>query len=614
MSDILEIKRSLVDRALEVVDKLLPNGKLCGSEWEVGSIQGEAGNSLRIRVRGTKTGVWQDFAEGGDSGGDLIDLWRAVKGMQLPEALDDIRSYLGMEKPTFSKPEKEYRRPEKPACHAPKDTVRSYLTDTRKISEHALSAYKIAQRGKDIVFPYLVGGTLLFVKYRHVDTGKIYAEADCEPVLFGWQAIDPNAREITLCEGELDAPTLYDYGFPALSLPFGGGKGAKQRWIESEYDRLQRFETIYLAIDHDGPGDEAVEEIVNRLGRHRCRRVMMPKKDANDCRKAGVTTDEMRACFAAAKTMDPPELVQAGQFTDDVVNLFWPPEGTDVGYTLPWQKVKGKVLFRPGEFTIWTGPSGSGKSQVLSHAKLQWAEQGARICEASLEMSPPQSLRRLVKQAGNVDRPSEPYIRQIMEWVNEWMWCFNLVGKASVDNLLKVFDYARERYGCDTFIIDSLMRMGIASGDYEGQEKAVFKLVNWAVEKNVHLHLVAHARKTDKENGQGAPETEDIKGASEIGSNAFNIIGIWRDRKTEDKVKALQARIEHGTPAERAAATAELEVMTDFPPVLLNVAKQRNGDWEGKCGLWFNQDTYQYRSAQDFPQGIKYVVGEGLAA
>jgi twinkle protein len=33
--------------------------------------------------------------------------------------------------------------------------------------------------------------------------------------------------------------------------------------------------------------------------------------------------------------------------------------------------------------------------------------------------------------------------------------------------------------------------------------------------------------------------------------------------------------------------------------VILNVAKQRNGDFEGKTGLWFDQKTYRYRSKFD---------------
>jgi twinkle protein len=46
--------------------------------------------------------------------------------------------------------------------------------------------------------------------------------------------------------------------------------------------------------------------------------------------------------------------------------------------------------------------------------------------------------------------------------------------------------------------------------------------------------------------------------------------------------------------------------------VIVNVAKQRNGDWEGKFGLWFSPQTYQYRSADDDRLGRK-VVGGGSA-
>src|SRR5262249_48631484 len=122
----------------------------------------------------------------------------------------------------------------------------------------------------------------------------VRVEPDCEPVLFGWQAIDPEAREVTITEGELDAMSAFDYGWPALSVPFGGGKGDKQRWIESEFERLLRFETIYLALDNDAEGEAAAEEIANRLSRHRCRRVILPRKDLNECRQAGISSDRAR--------------------------------------------------------------------------------------------------------------------------------------------------------------------------------------------------------------------------------------------------------------------------------------------------------------------------------
>jgi len=603
MTDILEIKRALESRAQSVAEHLLPNGILEGGrEWSVGSIHGEAGKSLKVCTKGAKVGVWQDFAEGGE-GGDLIDLWQAVRRQTLVEALDDIRRWLGMEPPRFERAERTYRRPSRPKCTAPASAVLAYLTGERKLSADAIRAFKVGEDGRTIVFPSLLpDGTLAFAKYLGIDrdpAGKkiIRAEANCEPVLFGWQALDANVREVTITEGEIDAMTAWDYGIPALSVPFGGGKGNKQQWIEAEFERLLRFEVIFLALDNDAEGEAGAEEIANRLGRHRCRRVTLSKKDLNECLKAGISAEEIRGCFTAARTLDPPELVRAGAFADEVVNLFWPSGDHEPGYRLPWDKIGNRLLFRPGELSLWTGATGAGKSQLLSHALVAMGDQGARVCIASLEMAPRQLIRRMVKQAGNVDRPTEPYIREVVGWLDGWLWVFGVVGKTGVSHLLEIFEYARARHGCDVFVVDSLMRLGVGSDDYTGQEKAVFELVSWAVEKGVHVHLVAHARKSDRAAGHSVPDAEDVKGTSEIASNAANIIGLWRNRKLEDEIKA----------AESSGDKAKIVELAEKPPVLVNVAKQRNGDWEGKFGLWFSPETYQYRSAHDNRLGRCFV-------
>jgi twinkle protein len=397
--------------------------------------------------------------------------------------------------------------------------------------------------------------------------------------------------------------TSFDYGWPALSVPFGGGKGNKQAWIAAEYERLLRFEVIYLALDNDEAGNEAAEEIADRLGRHRCRRLVLPRKDLNDCRQAGIGVDEIRKCFEAARSLDPPELRRAGEFADAVVALFHPKGGVAAGYVLPWHKLADRVVFRPGELTLWTGATGAGKSQVLSHALVGMADQGARVCIASLEMAPAQLLRRMVKQAGNVDRPTESYVRHIMGWLDDWLWIFAIVGKREVGRIIEVFEYARCRYGCDVFAVDSLMRLGVGAEDWEGQEKAVFELVSWAIEKGVHLHLVAHARKSDRTVLHAVPDAEDVKGTSEIGANAFNIIGVWRNRKLEDEIRQALEAVERGD----ASQQAKLDELAQKPTVIANVAKQRNGDWEGKFGLWFNQATYQYRGAHDHRAGRRFV-------
>src|SRR5665213_3475970 len=144
MADITEIKRKLEPRARSVAEHLLPRGVLEGREWCVGSVQGEAGKSLKVCVAGDKIGTWCDFAAS-DDGGDLIDLWRDVKGINLPQALDEIRGWLGMAKPEFESDQrrKAWRRPERPKCAPPRSAVLEYLVGERKLSEAAIAAYRI---------------------------------------------------------------------------------------------------------------------------------------------------------------------------------------------------------------------------------------------------------------------------------------------------------------------------------------------------------------------------------------------------------------------------------------------------------------------------------------
>lgn len=586
MADIVEVKHALNDRVGSVVEYLLPNGKKEGNEWRVGSLGGERGKSLGVHLNGMKAGVWSDFSSG--ESGDLIELWMQVKRQQLPEALDDIRGWLGLARPEpVRDPKPTYQRPPRPTCSKPANVVKTYLNG-RGIPDGILQLYRIGEQGDKIVFPFLLpNGELALAKARKAADGEkpMPMAANCEPILFGWQNVPPNARSIIITEGEIDALSWATYEHPAMSVPFGGGKGGKQNWIENEYDRLERFEKIYISTDIDKVGDEAAEEIASRLGRHRCVRVKLPRKDANQCLMDGITKEEMDAALAGAQGLDPAGLKRPSDFTDKVIYLFWPAPGEPMGYEMPYDKLAGKLYFRPGEITLWSGASGHGKSQILSDSVGHWIKQGSRICIASLEMNGAQQMRRLAKQVGGVDRPTAEFIRRIMEWLDQGLLVYELVGKSGIPGLLDVFNYARAKYGCDQFIIDSLMRLGIAQDDYTGQEKAVYQLVDWAIEKNVHLHLVAHSRKGDKDRG-GAPETEDIKGAMEIGANAFNICTVWRNKALEDKIK-------------QAKSDDERDILNEKPTVILNVAKQRNGDFDGKIGLWFDQSTYRYHTTNN---------------
>ncbi|MFJ2456435.1 AAA family ATPase [Pseudomonas protegens] len=583
-----EISKRLADRAPEVARYLLPGGKRNGSEWRVGDVSGEKGQSLGVHLAGEKAGLWQDFATG--EGGDLLDLWRAVRRVDTRTAFAEAKAYLGVSEPALSRPSesrKQYQRPEKPKCATPKaeSPVMAYLKG-RGLTEETIRAFKIAEDGRNIVFPYLRDGSLVHWKKLGVDRPdgkkKISTSADTEPCLFGWQAIPEGVREVTITEGEIDAMTAHQYGRPALSVPFGGGTGGKQRWIEYEFENLQRFDTIYLCLDNDEPGQQATEEIVKRLGRERCRLVDLGCKDFNEALDAlYFSAQDIAECYAKAKNFDPERLKSVSKYQSEVEAEFFECNPEQTGMELPWS-VSEKcptIRFRTSELTIWTGWSGHGKSQLLNYLAFHGMNRKSscdRFCIASMEMPARRTLQRMVRQAAGLSAPSRGYIRAILDSLDGKLWIYDQVGSAKTSEMLEAFRYAARRYEVNHFIVDSLAKLGMAEDDYNGQKQAIEALTEFAHEMDVHVHLVAHPRKADDE---GKPPGKlDVRGGAILTDLADNVLTVWRNkRKESEKAQGMD--------------------VADQPDVRLIISKQRLNGVEGSIPLWFDVESFQYFSS-----------------
>ncbi|WP_131781175.1 toprim domain-containing protein [Legionella gresilensis] len=583
-----EISQQLAQRAEDIARYLLPNGKKSGSEWCIGNIYGEPGESLGVHLTGEKAGIWSDFADG--ISGDLLDLWAAARQLTLAEAIKEATRYLGISTPKFNghKPS-SYSRPKLKNTTelALTSSVMNYLVNERKLKPEIVRLYKIGERNKEVLFPYWRNNELILIKYlklaRVNNKKRITVEPNCEPCLFGWDQISTNARTVTICEGEIDAMTLYQYGIPALSVPFGGGGGDKQRWIEFEFERLAIFDQLYLCFDEDKEGHKAILEIVNRLGQHRCHIVKLPYKDANECLQADVSREVIHRCFEEARTLEPEELKSAREFVNQVIDEFYPSPGVHIGYHTPWEKANGRILFRPDELSVWTGINGHGKSQILGQVILHLMKQGARVCIASLEIKPKRLLMRLTRQASALATPSIEYIHAIHEWFENKLWLFDLVGTAKLTRLLDVFLYAHQRYGVDVFVIDSLMKLDICEDDYKTQKALMEQLCDFKNQHNCQIHLVIHPRKTNDESQP--PGKLDIKGTGAISDLADNCFSIWRNKKKEELIQAQST----GAKLDKA----ELEIVQASDCKLI-CTKQRNGDWEGSFGFWFHPASLQY--------------------
>jgi twinkle protein len=572
--NITELSALAADRAADVAEHLFPHGKKSSGEWCVGSISGDEGKSLKVRLTGAKRGTWKDFNEG--SGGDLIDLWAARRCLSVAEAMTEMKAYFGVRETMPSQPEKKaFKRPARPKGRAAEEGALDWLMG-RGLSSTTIEAFKIVEQVHDgktyALFPYLRDGEYVNGKYRNVaDKKDMRQEGGAEPCLFGWHLIDPRCRRVAICEGEIDAMTLHQVGIPALSVNAGAGN---HQWIDNDWERLDRFSEILLCYDNDDAGNKGVREVAARLGIDRCKVVHFGEyKDANEAFQAGAEPSRFAHWIASGQTLDPDELRQLADFWDEVKASFWPAEG--LVHHSPVLSFCGRdedwFEFRRGEVTLWTGYNGHGKSLLLNQVQIGLMQQGEKFCVFSGEMIPREQGRRMAKQLTGIDRPTAAYLDVARDWIQNRAWIFDLAETASIGRLLEVFRYAFKRYGISHFVIDSLMMTDVpedGAGALSAQKDAMRKIATFSRSNRVHVHLVAHPRKGNDE--KHGPGKMDVAGSSKLTDAVDNVFSVWADLKEEGE-------------------------RPDMPDAKLELQKQRNGTIQSKkLWLFFNRGCQQY--------------------
>lgn len=583
-----DIARLLAGQVDGVVRLLLPKGKRQGHEWRCGSLGGEPGESLGVHLSGDKAGVWADFSSG--ESGDLIGLWMAVKGLDLRDACKEALDYLGVREDRIDPPRRSYSKPTREGVSPLSAEHRAWLETERRIAPESIRTYRVATRDGAIMFPYLRDGELIGAKYRKLPK-SFRQDADCEPSLFGWQAMPADARVALICEGELDALAWHTYGVPALSVPMGGGDKGKHNWIEAEFERLSLIDTIFLSMDSDEAGQKATRDLCERLGRERCRVVTLPHKDANDCLMRDVPRDDMLAALRDARTMDPSELRDIADFEDAIWNEY---SRKDVGIALPWKKTtepEKLVLLRPGEVSIFAGVNGHGKStlasQVIGYAATR---EQRRCCVASMEYRTAMWMMRMNRQMSGRESPAEDFSRHITRSLRGRLFAFDVQGAAKARRIMEVFRYARRRYGIDLFLLDNLTKCGFADDDYSGQKAFTEELCDFARAEETHVLMVAHMRKGESEDKPAGKLA--VKGSGGITDMVDTVAEVWRNKPRERAIR--QAKDE--ALAARSTDWREFlpEKHRESPDTLLLVHKQRASGIEPTFLLWYDAPSTQY--------------------
>ncbi len=600
-----EVKEELAINAEGVCQLLLPNGKRRANEWHIGSVNGEEGSSMRVHLGDGKAGLWADFSSD-DKGSNLLELWKQVRGITFKEALDEAREYLGVRREHHIKPVKppvsSRKAPEIPealvgeAGHS-EGNCGAYLIDDRNIPARVLVSYDVRQKEDNtIVFIYWdeSKSDVEMVKYmglqRQDGKKKIFTSKDAKKTLYGKHTIGDDCDTLVITEGEVDAMTFATAGVPAVSVPFGAkwesesGSDPNMEWIQNDYDFLERFTTIAISMDMDDAGRRATASIIKRLGATRCRVIELPEKDANETYlKHGA--EGIKSAFEKAVYVDPDSLHGVEKYKADVHDLLY----SDVGHGLPLPWGDMPFHIRMNELTVVTGFNGSGKTMLLNYLCVWFASLGQRVCIASLEVPVKMNLSYLVRQALGKEHPTQEEFEMGMDWLENNFWFYDHVGQVEADDVLETFAYAYKRYGVTLFIIDSFMKLGFGVDEYNKHKEFMDKVTAFVNEYDVHVFLVAHARK--KESERERVDKMDVKGVSEITDEAHNCVTCWRNKQKEQEMYELK---QAGDVDSLAMAN---DIQNTKYDALMAVVKQRNGNGdEPQIKLWYGKGTRQYYS------------------
>lgn len=275
---------------------------------------------------------------------------------------------------------------------------------------------------------------------------------------------------------------------------------------------------------------------------------------------------------------------KASAFTGDLLAEFVPPARTGRKPQMFSTKLRDRLIFRPGEVTVWAGYNGHRKSMFTGQVALDLCVSHERVLMASFEMSPARTLARMARQAFAHQAPKNELLEGFSRWTDGRLWLFDHVGRITPDQCLAVVRYfAEELQGTQVFI-DSMMMVCASEESMDEQKQFATDIVRAAQEYGVHIHLIAHCRKP--QTGEEKPPTKyDLRGSAAISDQCHNVCMVWAN-------KSKKAKQEEGG--------YDLQ-LGDEPDALLSVEKQRNGPFEGKLKLWFSEDSFRFTDSRTQP-------------
>jgi twinkle protein len=226
--------------------------------------------------------------------------------------------------------------------------------------------------------------------------------------LFGYHLASLECDTIILTGNEFDAMAAYqETKIPATCLP----NNVYQLPLEV-LPLFERFSRIYLWLDDDVEGQGAAEKFAQKLGIDRCMIVNTRFGQLNgpiNASQALATGRSLLEILYKSKPLQHDQIIDFENMKEAVYREITNPDQVRgvLSKDLPGLNriLKGH---RPGEITIFTGPTGTGKTTILSQLSLDYCRSGVSTLWGSFEISNVRLAKKMLQQFAGKDLTKYP--------------------------------------------------------------------------------------------------------------------------------------------------------------------------------------------------------------
>ncbi|XP_064625102.1 twinkle mtDNA helicase-like [Lineus longissimus] len=400
--------------------------------------------------------------------------------------------------------------------------------------------------------------------------------------LFGWATVSTKHKMVVVTTSETDAIAVHQATkIPAVALSKG------QSALPPEVlPFLEQFDKIILWFGSDVRNWDAAKMFAKKLGEERCH-LVSPSDDQPNAMEALRKNLKLSKIASDAKPAPHKSITSFKELRQEVFNQF---SHAEQAAGVKWKRyprlnqlLKGH---RRGELTVFTGPTGSGKTTFISDYSLDLCLQGVHTLWGSFEINNVRLCRMMLQQFArkNVYKNLDNFDEYADGFEAIPMHFMTFHGEENFKKVLDTMSHAVYVHDIAHVIVDNLQfmmgveRFGSSMDRFFQQEVIIGAFRRFATNLNCHVTLVIHPRKEDDES---LLSKSSIFGTAKASQEADNILIL------QDQTRSLTGK------------------------KFIQVVKNR---YDGECGsliLKFDKESLGFAGSESKPKTRKKANNDG---